>query len=102
MNYKMKVRITDPKTPKGMFSELFFDLECKFTYDENQYGNGHYVSIKGKEFYTQIIDLRYDCSFDRNNKEKWLENWARNYWSGENGSWVIKSLEITQEQNGRV
>ena len=47
MNYKMKVRITDPKTPKGMFSELFFDLECKFTYDENQYGNGHYVSIKG-------------------------------------------------------
>lgn len=96
MNYKMKVKITDPETPKGMFSELFFDLKCSFAYDEEQYGNGHYVCIKGKEFYKQIIDLRYDRSFDRNNKEKWLEKWAKSYWSGKNGSWTIKSLEITK------
>lgn len=96
MNYKMKVKITDPETPKGMFSELFFDLDCSFAYDEEQYGNGHYVCIKGKEFYKQVIDLRYDQSFDRNNKEQWLENWARNYWSGKNGAWVVKSFEITK------
>ena len=96
MNYKMTVRITDPNTKAGMMSELLFNLECSFAYDETQYGNGHYVSIKGKEFYRQVIDLRYDKAFDRNNKEKWLEEWARSYWTGKNGAWAIKSLEITK------
>lgn len=92
----MKVILTDPNTAKGMISELFFDLECNFVYDQEQYGNGHYVSIKGKEFYKTVIDLRYDQSFDSNNKEKWLEAWARKFWSGENGAWSIKSLAITK------
>lgn len=96
MNYKMNVMIKDPKTPEGMTSGLCFELTCSFTYDEENYGNGHYVAIEGKEFYRQIIDLRYDLSFDRNNKEKWLENWARNYWSGTNGAWTIENLEIVK------
>lgn len=98
MKYSMKVRLTDPNTPEGMISELFFDLMCEFVYDKDQYGNGHYVAIKGKEmpFGKEVIDLRYDTSFDRNNKGEWLENWARNYWSGKNGAWAIKTLEITK------
>lgn len=99
MNYRMKVIIADPEATKEMTSELYFDLTCSFTYDGEQYGNGHYVLIKGEKFYKQIIDLRYDKSFDRNNKMQWLENWARNYWSGENGAWAIKSLEITKIVN---
>ena len=95
MNYRMKVTITDPNTKNGMVSELYFNLDCNFTYDSEQYGNGHYVSISAKEFYKQIIDLRYDKTFDRNNKEKWLEKWARNYWTGKDGAWAIKYLEIT-------
>ena len=96
MKYKMKVTITDPNTKKGMTSNLFFDLDCIFVHDENQYGNGHYVSISSKEFYRQVIDLRYDITFDRTQKEKWLKQWARSYWSGKNGAWAIKSLEITK------
>ena len=98
MKFKMKVTITDPETPKGMVSELQFDLECHFVHDTNQYGNGHYVSIAGKEmpFGRVVIDLRYDSSFDRNNKKQWLEAWARNYWTGKNGAWAIKSLVITE------
>lgn len=96
MKYGMKVSITDPNTLEGMVSELFFDLTCNFVYDDTQYGNGHYVSINGKEFYQQVIDLRYDTSFDRDNKEKWLEKWARNYWSGKDGAWAIKTLEIVK------
>ena len=92
----MKVIITDPNTEEGLMSELFFDLLCTFVYDENQYGNGHYLSIRGKDFYRQVIDLRYDQSFEREHKEKWLENWARNYWSGKDGAWSIKSLEISK------
>lgn len=96
MDYKMKVSITDPNTPKGMTSELFFSLDCHFDYDEEQYGNGHYVCIAGKDFYRQVIDLRYDTEFDRNQKEKWLKQWAKKYWSGKNGAWAIKNLEITK------
>lgn len=94
MNYKMNVMIKDPQTAEGMTSGLFFELTCYFVYDEEQYGNGHYLSIEGKGFSPQHFDLRYDKSFRRNEKEKWLENWARNYWSGKNGAWAIESLEI--------
>lgn len=97
MNYRMKVVITNPETKQGMTSGIFFDLSCNFAYDENQYGNGHFLCIKGKEFYAQHFDLRYDMSFDRNNKEKWLSDWAKNYWSGKDGAWAIESLVITKE-----
>ena len=96
MNYKMTVRITDPKTKAGMMSELLFKLDCYFHYDEEQYGNGHYVTIDAENFNTQYIDLRYDRTFRRNEKEKWLEQWARNYWTGKNSAWAIKSLEIAK------
>lgn len=94
MKYQMIVKITDPNTPKGMVSELFFDLACNFTYNPDRYGNGYYVSIQSKEFYKQLIDLRYDKTFDRNNKEEWLKSWANDYWNGENGAWKIKKLLI--------
>lgn len=96
MKYEMKVVIYDPETPAGMTSDLMFNLSCSFTHDPEQYGNGHFVSISGREFYRQVIDLRYDTEFDRNNKMAFLEKWARNYWSGKNGAYAIKSLEISK------
>ena len=98
MKYEMKVVIYDPETPKGMTSDLMFNLSCSFAYDPEQYGNGHVVSISGREFYRQVIDLRYDTDFDRNNKPAFLEKWARNYWSGTNGAYAIKTLEITKAE----
>lgn len=96
MEYKMNVRIKDPKTAEGMTSGLSFNLTCYFVYDEEQYGNGHYLVIEGQGFSSQHFDLRYDTSFNRNKKEEWLEKWARNYWSGTNGAWTIESLEIVK------
>ena len=95
MGYEMKVIIEDPNTKEGMSSGLFFTLNCDFCYDKDQYGNGHYVSIEGKDFCSQYFDIRYDRSFNRSNKSKWLEEWARNYWSGKNGAWSVKFIEIT-------
>ena len=94
MKYRMKVIITDPNTKKGMTSELFFDLDCSFAYNSDTYGNGHYVSISSKGFSEQVIDLRYDRTFNRNKKIEWLERWACNYWTGKDGAWAIKHLEI--------
>ena len=95
MKYTMKVKITDPKTPAGMMSEIFFNLECEFFCKEGDYGNGYYVAISGEHFAEQYIDLRYDTSFNKNEKAEWLVSWAKNYWSGENGAWAVKSVEVT-------
>ena len=94
MGYEMKVIIEDPNTEEGMSSGLFFTLNCDFCYDEEQYGNGHYVSIEGKDFSSQYLDIRYDRSFNRSNKSKWLEEWAKSYWSGKNGAWIVKKIDI--------
>lgn len=96
MKYKMKVKIVDPNTKQGMYSALYFDLDCNFIYDSNQYGNGYFVSIERKGFYRQGYDLRYDTTFDSHNKVKWLEEWAKNYWTGNNGAWALKALEIIE------
>lgn len=96
MKYEMKVTIYNPETPEGMLSDLMFNLTCHFAYDPKQYGNGHYLSIEGKDFYTQAIDLRYDHDFNPNFKMGYLERWARNYWSGKNGAYAIKSIEIKE------
>lgn len=97
MNYKMIVTITDPDTEKGMYSVLRFVLDCTFVYDSEQYGNGFFLQIKGENFYPLSFDLRYDRSFKKAEKEKWLERWAKNYWTGKNGAWAIKSLDIIEE-----
>ena len=97
MKYTMNVSITDPNTPKGMYSGITFNLACTFVHNPDTYGNGYYVGIAGKEFYKQVIDLRYDTSFNPDKKEEWLENWAKNYWTGKDGAWAIKSLEIVKE-----
>ena len=94
MGYEMKVIIEDPNTEEGMSSGLFFTLNCDFCYDEDQYGNGHYVSIEGEGFSPKCFDIRYDRSFNRSNKSKWLEEWARSYWSGKNGAWIVKKIDI--------
>lgn len=94
MYYKMKVDITDPNTKEGMFSGLVFNLDCHFLYNEDDYGNGYYVSISGNEGFKQYIDIRYDKTFRSSFAEKWLLEWAYSYLSGTNGAWKIRTIEI--------
>lgn len=95
MNYKMKITLENPNAAEyDLKSPLELVLECKFSYNSDTYGNGHYVSIQGKNFSKLIFDIRYDKNFNRNNKTEWLEKWAKNYWSGENGSWKLTKIEI--------
>ena len=91
----MTVTITNPKAPAETPSERTFKLECAFVYDEEQYGNGYYVSIHGDDFYPKYLDLRYNRDFNPDNKPALLELWARNYWTGTDGAWAIKHMEIS-------
>jgi hypothetical protein len=97
MKYRMKVCITDPNTKEGMMSELMFKFDCSFCYDPDDYGKKTYLSITSEDGrFDNYYDLRYDENFRRDDKIGFLEFWARNYWTGENGAWAIKSLEITK------
>lgn len=94
MNYKMTVEIYDPEAPVGMLSCLKLSLFCDVFCDSNDFGNGCYVSIHGECFYKTVIDVRYDKSFNLDEPDDWLKNWAKNFWDGSNGAWKIKSLQI--------
>ena len=97
MKYRMLVVISDPKTEKGMNSDITLDLRCTFSYDPDTYGNGHSVKIEGGGVaFCNVYDLRYDKSFNKNQKMGWLEKWAHSYWSGEGGSYYVKSLSISK------
>lgn len=101
MNYKMKVIITDPETPAGMagmVGEMIIKMNCSFFYNSKQYGNGYSLKIRTDDGrFEQGFDLRYDKTFKKAEKEKWLEDWAKNYWNGKNGAWAIKTLEIIKK-----
>ena len=94
LNYKMTVEIFDPESPVGMYSGERLYLFCEVFYDQDNYGNGCYVSISGKGFSRNVFDIRYDKSFNIHEPELWITNWAKNYWNGCNGAWKIKSLQI--------
>ena len=94
MRYRMKVVICNPNTPTNMNSDLMFDLNCEFCCTETDYGNGHHLSISGKDFSTLYCDIRYDKSFNCNKKENYLIEWANSYWSGKNDSYKVKDVKV--------
>lgn len=98
MNYKMNVTIKNPQTQKGMYSCLQFSFICHFLNYPDKYCNGYYVKIEPvqNEYSPLYIDLRDDKSFNCDNKFEWLCQWAKNYWNGVNGAWIVDKLEIQQ------
>lgn len=89
MKYKLNVTITQ----KG--KEQTLDLDCNFFIcKENDYGNKYYLSIKDNLDFYEYLDIRYDTTFDINKKEQYLVDWAYNYWTGKNGAWAIKRIEV--------
>lgn len=93
MNYKMTVVIKDPKEPAG-FGAIVLNLIAEFAYDEKQYGNGYSVCIKDDKVFRICYDLRYYKDFDKDKKDVWLLNWAKEYWSGTNGAYELVKFSI--------
>lgn len=94
MKYKMTLIIADPNTPEGMTSDILMKLEALFVHDTEGCGNGHYLILSSGDLYLKFIDLRYDEEFDTNNKASYLEKWARNFWSGKDDIYCLKSFKI--------
>ena len=76
-------------------SEIINSGEEILIVTEKGYGKKTYLSIIG-EHSDKYIDLRYDKNYHRGEEKEYLEYWAHNYWTGKNGAWEIKSLNITE------
>lgn len=98
MNYKMTVTISDPNTEAGKSSTIVLKLKAQFAYNPDTYGNGHAMVIFSEDgSFRNAYDIRYDRTFRRGEKEKYLKQWAHSYWTGKDGSYQIDSLEIEAE-----
>ena len=86
--YKMNITIAHNDI------ETTLDLDCVFLCKERDYGNKYHLSITNYLGFNELVDIRYDTTFDINKKEKYLIDWAYNYWTGKNGSWEIKRIKV--------
>ena len=94
----MTVTIANPETPVGMTSDILMKLDCEFDRDPDQYGNGYFLSIRSKNGFENYLDLRYDTTFNPDKQAEYLERWAHTYWSGKDGAYIVKQLNITKAE----
>ena len=90
MNYRVLVKIMNPKTKSVQDMELF----AEFSHNPKTYGNGYYVYLSMENGWEHLYDLRYDMTFNPNNKSEWLKDWARAFWTGKNGAFELRSVEV--------
>ena len=97
MKYSMNVVIKDPNTEPGMVSDMLLTFQCYFISEEEGYGKKTFLNICSEDA-RNVIDLRYDKNYIRGKEKEYLEYWAKNYWTGKNGAWEVKSLSIEEVQ----
>lgn len=110
MHYKMIGTLERPATKYDVTDAETIAIDINFDVNfchRNDYRNGYYVTITDKNIKDNeplYFDLRYDTSFNKENAEKWLKNWAKRYWGGVNtytgqdGWWKVAKLEIFKIQ----
>ena len=96
MKYSMNVVICDPNTPDGMTSDILFKLTAVFVVDPETYGKKTWLHIHGNKNFEAYYDLRYDSEYHRGKEKEFLQYWAHTYWSGKDGAYTVKSLEIEE------
>lgn len=71
-----------------------FNPEVEFSVDENNYGNGHYMVVENCGFgFLNVFDCRYDTRLDPKNLNEYFPIFARDKWTGENGSAKLVKIE---------
>ena len=98
MKYLMDVVICNPNTPDGMIRDILFKLTAEFVVDPETYGKKTWLHIKSDTDFEEYYDLRYDSEYHIGEEKEFLEYWAHTYWSGKNGAYTVKTLDITEEE----
>lgn len=98
MKYLMNAVVCDPYTPDDMNSDILFKLTAEFAVDPNTYGKKTWLYIHGNKHFEAYYDLRYENEYHRGKEKEFLEYWARNYWCGKEGAYILKTLDIREEK----
>ena len=72
--------------------------EVTFSHHEDDYGNGFYMVVDNCGFdFLNLFDVRYDTRLNRKKLNEYFPIFARDKWSGKNGS--AKLIYIEEVQN---
>lgn len=73
-------------------------VEIKFSYDDEDYGNGYYMAEKGKSvpFGTGYYDIRYDTDFNPDEKMTYIVSCYQNRYSGKDGKWKLLGISVEE------
>ena len=94
---KFQQFIEEPDVESGMSNQMVLKLNAAFSHNPKTYGNGYFLAIADEEErFRNSYDLRYDKEFDPKAKIAYLEKWVRGYWNGENGAFVLRSIDIRE------
>lgn len=96
MRFNLYITIVNTGNSKQIHK---LELTATFGKSNSGYGNNTLLMIKSmyEGNFEQMIDLRYDTSFDKEAPEVYIAKWIYNYWSGKNGSWDVKELKIIRD-----
>lgn len=77
-------------------------LVCKakvsFSYDPDDYGNGYYMFIEGKEepWGGQGYDIRYDRTFKLAKAISYIVRHFEDRFDGEDGAWTLLGIKVAE------
>lgn len=93
-SYILKVTIQNPEDTSELIN---FTFDVIYTTDKNNYGNGTYLNIKGRDAGrtdSHLYDIRYNRDYHTGHEIEFLTAWACEYWNGENGAYILKNISI--------
>lgn len=74
--------------------KINYNPEVEFSYNEDDYGNGCYMVVENCGFdFLNLFDCRYDRRLDRKKLNEYFPIFARDKWTGENGSAKLIHIE---------
>lgn len=87
-NYTLTIETKSGKT-------ITYNPEVEFSHNDDDYGNGFYMVVENCGFdVLNYFDVRYDTRLDPKKLNEYFPLFARDKWTGENGS--AKLIDIKE------
>lgn len=73
-------------------------VKVSFSYDDEDYGNGYYMAVKGKcePFGISVYDIRYETDFNPDEKMAYIVSCYQSRYPGRGRKWKLLSISIEE------